>query len=235
MYGPLPESAPSLEPPRARAAWKAPALLAALLITTCWGGVARAAGGSPPAATLEALMKGMASTPGVVAHFREVKKLALLTAPLESRGTLYFAPPDRLARVVESPGRSRLVISGGRLLFRDAAGGDTVDLSQNPIAREYVSNFIVLFNGDLAALRERYTPTFTTKGTRWTLELRPRRRPLANFLKRVTLQGDGRLLTRMEVVESDGDRTTTFFDHVQIDHHFDDAESARVFAVSEAP
>src|SRR5262245_55388941 len=36
----------------------------------------------PP--TLEALMRGMAGAPGVVAHFREEKQLALLSEPLES-------------------------------------------------------------------------------------------------------------------------------------------------------
>jgi outer membrane lipoprotein-sorting protein len=178
-------------------------------------------------------MAGMAGTPGVVARFREVKELALLSAPLESRGTLYFAPPDRLARIVEQPGPSRLVIDGERLLFHDAAGGDEVDLSGHSIAREYVSNFIVLFNGDLDALQERYTPTFHADGRAWSLELRPRRRPLADFVERVTLQGEGRVLQRMELVESDGDRTTTWFEEVEIDHRFGTAESERVFALPE--
>jgi outer membrane lipoprotein-sorting protein len=108
----------------------------------------------PP--TLEALMKGMAGASGVVARFREEKRLALLSEPVESRGTLYFVPPNRLSRETTEPSASRLVIDGNRVSFRDAAGGDAMDLSASPIAREYVSNFIVLFNGDLDALRERY-------------------------------------------------------------------------------
>lgn len=215
-----------------RATCRSPVVLAALVFAA----VAPGAGAQPPPeSSLEALMSGMAGTPGVVARFREVKELSLLTAPLESRGTLYFAPPDRLARLVEEPGRSRLVINGKRLLFQDAAGGEEVDLSDNPIAREYVSSFIVLFNGDLAALRERYAPTFRTQGPRWTLELLPRSRPLSKFVERVTLRGEGRVLTRMELVESDGDRTTTWFEEVETDHRFDDAESERIFAQPEPP
>src|SRR5262245_34974195 len=97
-------------------------------------------------ATLEALMRGMAGASGVEARFREEKRLALLSEPIESRGTLYFVPPNRLSRETTEPSRTRLVIDGERFSFRDAAGSEAMDLSASPIAREYVANFIVLFN-----------------------------------------------------------------------------------------
>ena len=40
----------------------------------------------------------MAATRGVAAEFRESREVALLVEPLESRGLLYFVPPDRMAR-----------------------------------------------------------------------------------------------------------------------------------------
>jgi outer membrane lipoprotein-sorting protein len=188
---------------------------------------------SPP--TLEALMQGMAGTSGVVARFREVKHLALLSEPLESRGTLYFVPPDRLSRETTAPSASRLVIDGDRFSFHDVAGSEAVDLSASPVAREYVSNFIVLFNGDLEELRRRYEPRFTAgEDGRWTLELRPRRRPLRDFIDRVTLEGAGRAMTRMELVEAGGDRTTTWFEEVRTDHVFGAEELARIFS-ADAP
>ena len=77
----------------------------------CWlslalvlGAAARAEDPSAPAAlTLPELMRRMATTAGVAAAFREEKQLALLSAPLTSRGRLYFVPPDRLARFTSSP------------------------------------------------------------------------------------------------------------------------------------
>jgi outer membrane lipoprotein-sorting protein len=182
----------------------------------------------PP--TLEALMKGMAGAPGVVARFREQKQLALLSEPLESRGTLYFVPPNRLSRETTSPSETRLVIDGDRFFFRDAAGSQAMDLSASPIAREYVSNFIVLFNGDLDALRRRYEPDFHADANGWQLVLRPRGKPLSDFIERVTLVGRGRALDRMELVEAGGDRTTTWFEDVRTDRAFTDAELARIFS-----
>jgi outer membrane lipoprotein-sorting protein len=207
------------------------ALLAALWLVLPAAGEPRESS-QPP--TLEALMRGMAGAPGVEARFREHKQLALLSEPLESRGTLYFVPPNRLCRETSAPSRTRLVIDGDRFSFRDAAGGQRVDLSASPIAREYVANFIVLFNGDLDALRQRYEPRFRADASGWTLELVPRAR-LREFVERVTLAGHGRALDRMELVETGGDRTTTWFEVVRTDRAFSDEELARIFSEPTAP
>jgi outer membrane lipoprotein-sorting protein len=207
-------------------------VVALVLLAAGWLAEPAAAQSEAPP-TLEALMKGMAGAPGVKARFREQKQLALLSQPLESRGTLYFVPPDRLSRETSEPSQTRLVIDGDRVSFHDAAGSDAMDLSGNPIAREYVSNFIVLFNGDLDSLRKRYDPTFTTSDDGWQLELRPRAKPLRDFVERVTLAGRGRALVRMELLEVGGDLTTTWFDAVSTDRAFSDEELARIFPAQE--
>jgi outer membrane lipoprotein-sorting protein len=189
------------------------------------------AAAAEPAPTLEALMAGMAETPGVEARFLETKEIALLSEPLETRGTLAFLPPDRLVRTTTAPSRSRLVIAGDRFSFTDAAGGDAVDLSANPLAREFVDNFIVLFNGDLDALRRRYEPELSADESGWQLALRPRHRPLSDLIERITLTGRGRALLRMEMLERDGDRTTTRFEEVKVDRRFTPEEIERLFAV----
>ena len=113
--------------------------------------------------TLEALMQRMASTTGVRAEFREEKTLALLESPLVSEGTLYFIPPSRMARITTRPGASALVIDGERMSYTDEAGASDMDLAGNRVARTIVENFVVLFAGDLAALRERYRVEFESR------------------------------------------------------------------------
>ncbi len=184
----------------------------------------------PDRLTLEQLMRGMAGTKGVVADFRERKDLALLDAPLESRGTIYFIPPDRLARHTTSPSVTDLIIDGNRFRFRDQAGGDDVDLSQSPVARQFVENFVVLFNGDLKALRQRYEVDFHADGDRWELHLTPRHAPMKSLISSFVLRGAGRALREMVMVETDGDRTTTTFDRVETDHAFGPDEIRRLFA-----
>jgi outer membrane lipoprotein-sorting protein len=180
-------------------------------------------------------MKSMAGTPGVIARFHEEKQLALLSAPLEVQGILYFIPPARMVRITTEPGASRLVIDGDHVVFQDAAGDEEMDLSTNPVARTFVSNFIVLFNGDLEGLRRRYEPAFHADGDRWTLTLVPRGAPLNRVIARVTLEGAGRKIDRMELLETNGDRTTTWFEDVQVDHRFAPAEIERIFSTAGAP
>jgi outer membrane lipoprotein-sorting protein len=185
------------------------------------------------ALTLEELTRGMATTSGVVAEFREVKELAILDAPIESRGTLSFVPPDRLARITTSPTETRLIVDGGRLRYRDAAGGEAIDLSDNPVARQFVDNMIVVFNGDLAAMRARYEIELTSDDRGWRLALTPRHASVRHFISRITLAGHDRALRELVTLEADGDRTTTTFDHVEVDHTFTAAELERLFRTTD--
>lgn len=210
-------------PGRRRAGW---------LMLLAWlpgAALAAAPGAADPPLTLETLMHGMASTTGVRADFREEKQLALLDAPLVSEGVLYFVPPARLARVTTRPGSSSLVIDGGRLSYTDETGNSGVDLAGNRVARTLVENFVVLFAGDLPALRERYHVEFATEGVRWRMRLVPRAAPLSSFLASIELRGQDRALAEIDVRESDGDRTVTRFERVETDARFSPEELARLF------
>ena len=204
------------------------ALLALLMAATVGAGAESPAIPSGPL-TLEALMQRMSSTTGVRAEFREEKTLALLETPLVSEGTLYFVPPSRLARITTRPGASALVIDGGRMSYTDEAGESDVDLSGNRVARSIVENFIVLFGGDLAALRERYRVEFGAEGTRWHMQLTPKTAPLTQFIASVEMRGVGPELEEMVIREADGDRTVTRFRQVETDTRFTPEELARLF------
>jgi outer membrane lipoprotein-sorting protein len=179
--------------------------------------------------TLDDLLSHMATTHGVVAQFREVKTLKLLDTPLETHGTVYFAPPDRFARITREPAETRLVLDGGHMHFQDATGAGDVDLSENPVARSFAENLIVLWKGDKAALESIYTLDFHADGAKWKLVLRPRHSPLDQFLKSITLSGDGSVMDAMDVLENDGDRTQTLFEKSDVDHAFGEAEARAIF------
>ena len=191
----------------------------------------------PPSGTitLDDLLAHMSTTSGVVAEFREIKTLKLLDAPLETRGTVYFAPPDRLARVTREPAETRLVLDGNRMRFQDAAGARDIDLADNPVARAFADNLIVLWRGDKAALEKVYALDFRADGTRWQLALTPRSSPLDRFVRAIHLRGDGAAMREMEVVETDGDKTQTVFDKTDVSHVFGEEEARAVFGARPAP
>ena len=223
--------------PRSRSA----GLLAALVLAAALAVGHDAHAGAPavatPAAapapgdalTLETLMHHFATTNGVREEFREVKEIAILDAPLVSEGVLYFVPPRRFARFTTRPGSSSFVIDGDHLAFRDETGGDTVDLSSNRVARAIVDNMIGLWSGDLAALRDQYEVGFETDGPRWRIRLRPLHATVDKLIAHIVLEGEGAQLSRMELLETGGDRTVTTFHDTQVDRRFTPAEMARIF------
>ncbi len=202
------------------------ALLLPLLAALALGADAPAPAGS---LTLAELLGHMATTRGVVAEFREVKLLALLDAPLETRGTLYFVPPDKLARVTSSPAATRLLLSGDHMRFEDEAGASDIDLSANPVARQFAHNLIVLWRGDRAALEAIYRLEFSAVGSAWKLGLAPRSAPLSTFIKEIRIAGEGPAIRDMDLVETDGDRTRTVFEKTEVDHVFGPDEERAIF------
>ena len=203
-------------------------------LVTAAGLACLSAGGSSPEIphgplTLEILMQHMATTSGVRAEFHEVKQIALLEQPLESDGSLYFIPPARMARITRAPGATTLVINGAHMSYRDTTGGNSIDLSANRVARTIVENFVVLFNGDLSALREHYNVGFQADGARWQMRLAPKGPPVSQLIASIELRGDGPALEQMVVLEKEGDRTTTFFHDVVTDTRFSPEELSQIF------
>ena len=180
---------------------------------------------------LSSMLAAMRSAPGVVAEFTETKEIALLSAPLESAGTIWFLPPDRFARTVTSPARSRLVVAGSKVRIEESTGARALDLSASPIARQIVDSFIVLFNGDEARLKELYDAEYTPGNAsgEWRLHLKPRSMPLDRMISHFDMTGHGAHIDRMEAVEPDGDRTVTTFGKTEVDHRFTEAEIADLF------
>jgi hypothetical protein len=178
--------------------------------------------------TLEALMERMRRSVGVAAEFTERKELALLSKPLESRGRLYFASPDRLARFTTTPVFSALIVAGDAVRFREGED-EELDLSGDPVARRFVENFVVLWSGDQGRLERLYRVELSAKGERWQLSLSPRGAPLDRVIERIELRGDSQSLLEMEVRERDGDRTITAFGVVDVDRTFSPAELERLF------
>jgi hypothetical protein len=104
-----------------------------------------------------------------------------------------------------------------------------VDLAGNRMARTLVENFVWLFSGDLAALRDRYDVQFDAEGASWHIGLLPKAPPLSRFIASIELRGVGPALEEVDVREADGDRTTTRFQRVETDTRFTPEELARLF------
>lgn len=184
--------------------------------------------------TAEELLEEFAKMPGLYAEFKEEKHMALLAAPLVSKGTLHFSR-DRLARHTTSPLRSSLVIQGNRIDFGDEQGHDSIDFSQNQVVKLFVESFTKILAGDRAALERIYKIDFEPMGEpgerAWKLTLKPKVEPMTKYIDRLEVEGKGLSFSVMRMYEVGGDRTDTIFTKVDTKHTYEGLEERQVFSV----
>ncbi len=187
-----------------------------------------------PPQTVAQLLAALAKSPGVYARYAEKKSIALLAAPLESEGELFYAAPGLLARYTRKPEPSIVVLDPQRLRMHDGKSWQTLDFANKPLIRQFAESFVNLLRGDLAKLEQQYrldwTPP-TQQDPRWRLVLRPRQAPLDQLIARMELHGQGLVIREMRVLEVGGDETVTAYSAVDPARVYGPAERMRVFAL----
>jgi hypothetical protein len=177
------------------------------------------------------LLSAFAQVEGLEARFSEEKHLALLAAPLVSRGRLYFLRPGYLTRVVEEPERATLTIAPDELRMSGREGVETIDLRSNDRVRVFVTSLVQVFSGDRAALERSYDVAYSVGETGWTLTLTPRAEALAAMLRDLTLRGSGVALAEIVVRDPGGDRTVTRIEATDAARRFTEEERATLFGI----
>ena len=180
---------------------------------------------------LKDLMALFESSGGVRAEFSEKRYLSILEEPIETRGVLYFSPPDRLARYTNYPDQSSMVANGELIILRDRTGEQTMTLGSSELARQLVDSFAVLLRGDLKALTGMYRVELhfqqgqgAPQARPWTLDLEPRSPRIRKLIERIRVEGLGNKLIAKETLETNGDRSIMVFPVVQTGLNFGDEE-----------
>lgn len=164
--------------------------------------------------------------PGLSAEFREEKRIALLRDPLVSQGSIYFAPPDRLARYVRTPVPSVVLLIGDRVWYDFRGDRGDLDLDSHPMLRGMSSIFLLLLAGDVEGLGRLFDmKADIAESGRWEIILRPSQQPLRESIESMRVSGTGAQISELHIAERNGDETTM---------HFSAVDSARRFSASEA-
>lgn len=185
----------------------------------------------------QALFELFAASPGFEAQFEEEKHLGLLAVPIHSRGTLYFLPPGHLARIVDEPNASRVLITPTEMRTIARGQEKRLDLAQAGELRAFVTSLSLVLAGSREGLATLWSIAYAPVADDprgWTLTLVPRAeiegsQALARMVSSLTLTGEGEFVTRIEVREPNGDRTVTRIVRADPRRKFDDDERAEWF------
>jgi len=183
-----------------------------LLRTICfvlalWEGSAIA--GDEVPAEARAAWAAMSEVPSLEARFRQVRTTRLLAKPLHATGLLRFQRPDRLAWILESPGRSVLVMRGTTvgLSYPDLGVRQEMDLKDDPEMERLARGMMVWLAGDLDAVTRDYTIAWQASEEGDVALLTPRSEALTGLIRDIalTIEGVPPQVSRVVLREPDGD------------------------------
>jgi outer membrane lipoprotein-sorting protein len=157
---------------------------------------------------LPELMKRMAEIPASQARFTETRHVAILTAPLEVRGTLSYARPDRITKHVLAPFEERISVQGDTLTVENRSRGEsrTMPVQSNPVVWGLVESVRATLAGDLALLQRFYRVALSGTRAAWVLTLEPLDAQVGRHLQSIRIAGADARLDSIEIREANGDR-----------------------------
>jgi outer membrane lipoprotein-sorting protein len=183
------------------------------------------------APSLEGVLAELAKVEALSAHFHEEKRMALLATPLSSDGALHYQKPRMLVRHTDKPHAATVLLHGDKLSFGDAKHSESLDLASQPSLRVLVDTFVSVLAGDLAALQRVATVTIEAHGSGYRIVVVPKDDKVKRLVKSMSFDGEGARLSRMELLDANGDTTVTTFSALELRKPFSAAEQKRLFRV----
>jgi hypothetical protein len=173
----------------------------------------------PPAARgasedLDQLMHLMAARRHGEVDFIEQHFLAVLKRPVESSGIMIYDAPRRLEKRTQSPRAETLLLDGDVLTVQRGTQTRILDLKAYPAILPLVESIRATLAGDSSALERVFTVQYAGSLAHWMLTLTPHDPRVASKIAKVLIEGVRDDLVRVEIVETDGDRSVmTLRDH----------------------
>lgn len=154
-------------------------------------------------------MRALAGAGSSRAAFIEEKRIAALSAPLESRGRLVFSAPAHLEKHTDQPVRESITVDGDRLTYAlpDEQVRRTLSLDRAPELRGLVEAVRGTLAGDLAGLRRYYSVGLEGTDDAWKLTLVPLDERVRALVAVVEIDGAAGSVRRVATKEAGGDST----------------------------
>jgi len=155
------------------------------------------------------LMQSMAEVKSAKHKFTERKYMSVLTAPLESSGTLLYEAPGRLEKRTLAPKEESMVLNQGILVIENKAMHmkRTMMVNQYPAMGAFVESIRATLAGDLKTLSQYFQIKLEGNAARWHLQLMPSDQATREVVREVRMEGRGKMIDSIEIIETGGDRS----------------------------
>lgn len=181
---------------------------------------------------LDVLFAALGKSPGLLAKFREQKRIALLSAPLKSEGTVHFDRNRGLAKHTRTPAPKSVLLTSSALSMWDGKKVENVALGSAPGLKAFADGFRMILAADRPGLEKNFEMHFFgDPNAKWQLTLTPRDPQLKKAVSAIELSGSKIELSSLVVKEANGDVTTTEFYDLDTAKKYSEADAKNVFRV----
>lgn len=151
-----------------------------------------AAAGEAAGGSVDLLLAALAREPPQSIAFTELRSSPLLDRALVVTGTLEYAGPGRLARIVTSPHSERTDIDGDEVRIQRANQPERrFSLRRVPELGGLLTGFTAILAGDRAALEREFELAYMDGATGWQLVLTPRSSRARARIENIRVRGVG--------------------------------------------
>jgi len=180
-----------------------------LFAAACASAAVAAESSDPAAWDVQRLMRELAQVKTANARFLERRHLGILTAPLESSGTLVYVAPDRLEKHTLRPRPESLVLERNELTVESKERNQrrTLVLQDYPVIWAFVESIRATLAGDLPTLSRFYQVGLDGGERRWRLSLIPSEPRMQDVVSEIRISGDSSWINAIEMIETGGDRS----------------------------
>ena len=139
---------------------------------------------------LKQVHKMLAQADGLAGHFKQVRKIKLLAAPLVSSGRFVLSKAQGLKWQQTSPFKSNLIVTGEKIEQQlENSPKLVITKEQQPVVFSFTNIFLSVFNGDTKAISEYFTITFTGNTAHWNIILKPIAAPMNKAIESIAMSG----------------------------------------------
>ena len=156
---------------------------------------------------LDQLMSALAQTRSGHASFVEKKTLAILQAPIESSGELFYSAPYRLDKRTLKPKAEYLLLDHGTLTIEQGRKKHVLQLQNYPELAVFIDSIRGTLAGDRTALERSYKLRLEGDEQAWTLELLPTDNKIKKVVEKILIAGEGSELRSIAISQANGDNS----------------------------
>ena len=165
---------------------------------------------------IDQLMQTLAQTRSGHVSFVEKKSIAMLDAPVESSGELFYTAPDRLEKRTLKPKPETMVLDQGTLLVERGRQKHSLQLQDYPELAAFIDSIRGTLAGDRKALERNYRLSLDGSSQNWTLQLLPVNEKMLAVVKRIHIAGVREDVNRIEIFQADGDSSVMLIEKLPL-------------------